>query len=198
MRDNSRQDGFALVLVIAVFLLLSMVGLVFAYIVRSKLESETERLLHAQSRYMAKSALQWALLEMQPRTELRTNARKGETRIAVQSPQDLPTAGAIAIGEQKPLPVFSYNKMTGTGSLNLNSPLSKNVPAGAVVYLLRDLDGDGKFGSIASRSYESGTIETISPLAPLETSGFPPSLLLRSTATAASTQTELESVVVFP
>ena len=197
MKRSSRENGFALITVIAVFLVLSMMGLLFIYVIKAKLSSETDRLMAFQSKYLAKSAMQMAMLEMQFKTESIDRVRKNGTQIKVKSLEDFPSSGWIAIGESNPLSQHSYTRNPGNQGITIDPPLQQNTPIGTSVYLFQDLDGDGAIGSIGRRRYGNGTIEA-SILNREPQNGTPATAIVTSKATVGSAQCKMEAGIFFP
>jgi len=144
--------------VIPIMLLLSFVSILYLHILRTQIDSAENTASSHQVRYLAKSALQMALLEIQAIGEIKNNAGKGNTRIDVSFINPAPDAGFIVVGGNKNNKQTPYIK-TGMDKIDLSSPLVHNIPRGTVLYLCRDLDGDGGIGTLASRPFENGVIE---------------------------------------
>ncbi len=221
MRKNESQSGMALVVVIPIFLFLSLISLLFLQMVNSRLSSSTNQLMNVQSKFLARSALQLALLEAQDITELAGNVQKNRKTVQVVPAESLPQQGTIFLGGHSPGIIFQYEiaenenapanntnspaqpdpglAIPSTGlTLNLNTSVRQNMPAGIKVYLVRDLDGNGQILSIAPRPLENGTIE-VTPVqnenSPIQ---FDTPIILRAKATIGPAQTVIEREIIFP
>jgi hypothetical protein len=144
--------------VIPIMLLLSFVSILYLHILRTQIDSAENTASSHQARYLAKSALQMARLEIQAIGEIKNNASKGNSKIKVSLTNPAPDTGLIVVGGNKTNKQTPYIK-TGIDEIELQSPLLQNIPSGTGLYLCRDLDGDGGIGTLASQPFENGVIE---------------------------------------
>ncbi len=218
MRKYDLQNGMALVVVIPIFLFLSLISLLFIQMVNSKLSSGTDRLMNVQSNFLARSALQLALLEVQDFTELADPVRKNRRTVEVVLVDSFPQRGTIFFGGHSPGVLFQYvlanesnaspanpgnnnnspNQHSNGLTLNLDTRVRQNLPAGTNVYLVRDLDGNGQILSVSPRTLENGVIE-VNPIQRENLAmRFDIPIILQSKATIGRAQTVIERGIVFP
>ena len=155
-RRQREPQGVAILVVIPILLFVSVVGLFMLYIVQAKLESTTIVVQAKQAKYLAYSASQLALLEIQERTQLASNARSESLTINVLAPDTLPANGTIFVPDHSPRMLFQFTRSGAI--LTLDTPIRSNLPKGASLYLCRDLDGDGQFGSIETVAFGTGVM----------------------------------------
>ncbi len=155
-RPQREPEGVAILVVIPILLFVSLIGLFMLYIVQSKLESTTMVVQAKQAKYLAHSAAQLAILEFQERTQLSSNARQGSSTIEVLAPETLPSNGTLFLPDHTPRMFFGFSKSGAV--LTLDTPIRSNLPIGSSLYLCRDLDGDGQFGSIGPILFGAGVM----------------------------------------
>ncbi|HQO37045.1 MAG TPA: hypothetical protein PLG59_20455 [bacterium] len=198
VRLSKRRNGFAVMVVVPILLFVVLIALFLLYIVQSRLESTTVVLESRRAKYLAHSAVQLALLEIQERTDLRDNAAKGQPTVRVSDAGVLPSQGAVLFGEHVPGVTFGYTR--DGDSLRLDAPISQNLPAGTSVYLCRDLDGDGGFGSLGVIEFGSGTIQVtvIQPDSVRDSREIGSVIYLRATGRSGDAQSTVETAVRLP
>lgn len=164
MKKNTqkREQAFALLVVIPIVLILAMIGLVFVSTVRHAVQSQADHLSYLQSRYMAKSALQLALLERQPRIAIRRNIGRGTSALILNVESRFPRQAKVYFAEHPLQHIYEFEYQDGNRTINLLRNIQHDVPSGTTIYLVHDLDGDGKMDSISERNLFGGQIKVSS------------------------------------
>lgn len=187
------KRGLAILVVIPMLLFVAALGLLTLYMVQSKLQSTTISVQSLQAKYLARSAIQLALLEIQPVTPLKTNCRKNEMRIEVVSGERLNQGCWIAFGGHTPGIVF---QLTGSGTVwNIDPALTHHLPQGSWLYLCRDIDGDGTIGSLGTRALETGIIMAERNDPANDNAAVAPVIYLRGKAKVGSAESVFETAV---
>ena len=199
--SNKNNRGIALLLVLPVFVLLTMIGLILTVIVNSRISTETSRIQSLRSKYLAKSAMQLALLEIQGRTEISENVKKNSKAVVVRDIAQIPQYGSLSFNGNPIRNIISFSKQGNSKKIRLNSAVTENLAAGMIMYILQDLDGDDKFCSISPRKFDGGIIE-VKPIITnrqiTENNQKRSTLMLHSTARIGSVESKIERLVFFP
>lgn len=203
MRNNTnkQEQAFALLVVIPVILILAMIGLVFVSTVRHAVQSQADHVSYLQARYMAKSALQLALLERQPRAESLRNLGRGNKSLVLDVEGDFPNRGNVYFAEHPLQHIYEFEYQEGNQTINLLRNVQHDVPLGTTIYLVHDFDGDGEIGSISERNLFGGQIKVSSEfISHDELSEVPYGETIRYQAHAAVgiSQCMIEATVRFP
>ncbi len=198
---NRRDRGIALLLVLPVFVLLTMIGLILTLIVDSRISTETSRIQSLRVKYLAKSAMQLALLEIQGRTEISKNVRKHSKVVVLRDITQIPQSGSISFNGNPIRNIFPFSKQGNSKKIRLNSAVTENLTAGMIIYILQDLDGDAEFCSISPREFDGGVIE-VKPIRTITNNSgnqlTQSTLMLHSTARIGAVETKIERLVFFP
>lgn len=158
MHNNRKTEkALSLLVVIPIMLVLFIFAFLFIELVQVRTWVSQNSTASAQTRFMAKTALQLALSEIRCIAELTDHARRGQTAISVSHGQAFPTTGFLLLGGHRHYPLTAYQK--NGEKLTLSTPVKRNLPKGTRVYLGRDLDNNGQIGSINSMPYRGGRIE---------------------------------------
>jgi len=153
-KENS-EKGFALVSAIAVFLIFSMLSLLYISIVRSRVQTETQNILHTQAKYIAKSGIELAQLRCQGRTVASSNAGRNTSVVQVEHPDELPASGRILFAEHPLSHVYEYTKQGSGHGISLSKPLKQDVQKGLTIYLVAR-----NFNSLKTNTLLNGTAKT--------------------------------------
>ncbi len=201
-RSRNKQDsGIALLLVLPVFVLLTMIGLILTLMVNSRISTETSRIQSLRVKYLAKSAIQLALLEIQGRTEISENVKKNSKDVVVRDINQIPSNGSVSFNGDPLRNFIPFSKMGNSNTIRLISAVQENLAAGMIIYILQDLDGDDQFCSISPREFDGGMIEVKPIRKELQNSENQltnSTLMLHSTARIGAVESKIERIVFFP
>lgn len=142
---SPNERGASLILILPVVLILGVTAILFIALVQSGGQSRFLQGEGMRAHYAAISAMQLSLLEIQPRTFLQSGVYAGDDEITVADGDALPAQGSLLIGGPVPVGPLGYTRQDD--AITLDDTIEARIAPGVVIYLCRDLDGNGTFGT---------------------------------------------------